>query len=529
MRTVLDLTSDKAKAFFLDEENYCNVKLPSYFKFNDLLKAIDDEYTQLKFEKEIYKTKNEYPSNFENINYKLFSNKDGKYAWRLFQLIHPVLYVSLVNYITNDWDTIKKAFDRFKDNKKIICASIPTANQKQQINAWVKNVEQKSIELALEYEYLFKTDIVDCYGAIYTHSIPWAIHTKITAKDKRKDKQYIGNKIDMLLQGMNYGQTNGIPQGSALMDFIAEMVLGYIDEELTKKLIECDDYRIIRYRDDYRIFTNDIATGKKIVKELSNILADMGMRLNDEKTKDSNDIVVSAIKADKMQVIIDNRPDSYSLQHQLLYIKNLSEQYPNSGKLISKLEDFRVALSRQLNYQIKNKKLLCIRRGGLKKIKKFKHKQLKKQFKVLISILTSIALKNPRCYPVFAAIVGEIICSLCKDNANKKKEIFDLIFKKFESEANSELLYLWLQRIALVCNVTINTSPNKLLDNAKKVYANSPISSGDLPDIWNSKDWLDPDFCNIIKDNDIINKEVMEQLDCVIHKDELGFNGIFSG
>jgi hypothetical protein len=51
-------------------------------------------------------------------------------------------------------------------------------------------------------------------------------------------------------------QTNGIPQGSVLMDFIAEMVLGYIDECLSRCLDEKMDYRIIRYRDDYRIFTN---------------------------------------------------------------------------------------------------------------------------------------------------------------------------------------------------------------------------------------------------------------------------------
>jgi hypothetical protein len=41
-----------------------------------------------------------YPSNYENVNYKLFTNKDGQYAWRLFQLIHPVLYVDLVHKIT---------------------------------------------------------------------------------------------------------------------------------------------------------------------------------------------------------------------------------------------------------------------------------------------------------------------------------------------------------------------------------------------------------------------------------------------
>jgi hypothetical protein len=38
-----------------------------------------------------------YPSSCEKVNYKLFTNKDGQYAWRLFQLIHPVLYVDLVH------------------------------------------------------------------------------------------------------------------------------------------------------------------------------------------------------------------------------------------------------------------------------------------------------------------------------------------------------------------------------------------------------------------------------------------------
>jgi hypothetical protein len=59
-----------------------------------------------------------YPSYYENVNYKLFTNKDGQYAWRLFQLIHPVLYVDLVHKITQEenWETIKTAFERFKKN-----------------------------------------------------------------------------------------------------------------------------------------------------------------------------------------------------------------------------------------------------------------------------------------------------------------------------------------------------------------------------------------------------------------------------
>jgi hypothetical protein len=67
----------------------------------------------------------------------------------------------------------------------------------------------------------------------------------------------------------------------------------------------------------------------------------------------------------------------------------------------------------------------------------------------LISILVSIALKNPKMYPIFASILSTIICSF--SDKNKKKTI-DFVVKKFENKSNSEYLFLWLQRIAIVAN-----------------------------------------------------------------------------
>ena len=40
------------------------------------------------------------------------------------------------------------------------------------------------------------------------------------------------------------------------MDFVAEIVIGYVDEQITSALGEPTDFRILRYRDDYRIFAN---------------------------------------------------------------------------------------------------------------------------------------------------------------------------------------------------------------------------------------------------------------------------------
>jgi hypothetical protein len=55
------------------------------------------------------------------------------------------------------------------------------------------------------------------------------------------------------------------------MDFIAEMVLGYIDERLSECLDKNMNYHIIRYRDDYRIFTNNKKEGNTVIGELSTI------------------------------------------------------------------------------------------------------------------------------------------------------------------------------------------------------------------------------------------------------------------
>ena len=70
------------------------------------------------------------------------------------------------------------------------------------------------------------------------------MHTKETAKKDRNKKELIGNSIDRNIQSMQYGQTNGIPQGSTLMDFIAEMVLGYIDLELSEAIEKEKNNRI---------------------------------------------------------------------------------------------------------------------------------------------------------------------------------------------------------------------------------------------------------------------------------------------
>lgn len=499
MKQILEFTHSEAKEYFLKEESYFNFDLPKYFEFQSLIDKISariegrnlsDFYNS--FTDAAGKTKPTYPSDFEDVNYQFLNNKDGKFAWRPFQLIHPALYVSLVHKITEEdnWEFIVDRFQEFRQNPQIECFSLPVESESEElsdkavtITNWWQSMEQKSLELALDYAYVLHTDISDCYGSIYTHSIAWALHTRTIAKEERKNKSLIGNVIDKHLQDMSFGQTNGIPQGSVLMDFIAEMVLGYADLELTERLENegINDYQIIRYRDDFRIFTNNPHEAEIILKNITEILIELNMRLNAQKTLISDSVIKDSIKPDKLYWNAAKQGSRGLLNH-LLIIHELANKFPNSGSLTK-------ALTKYFN------RIVTL-------------KETSQNVVVLISILVDIAFKNPRTYPIVVAILSEFLHYFI-ETEGERDNIIDKITKKFELIPNTGHLQIWLQRF------TVKFDRDKEYEETlcKK------MNDSDI-EIWNS-DWLNSELQNMINAEPIVNEETIEELSEVIVPEEI--------
>ncbi len=313
MKLVTQMNAAEAKDFFLKHSSYSNFNLPSYFNFTDLLLNVDEalrEKPRGAIDIGLPRARK-----FSRTSYTLQTNKDGHYAWRPFELIHPVLYVHLVNQLTeeNNWQVLLDRFEQFSSNPNIVCASIPRESEEENISdtaesvhGWWVDVEQESISLAIDFKYVFFTDIANFYPSIYTHSIPWAIHTKEVAKLQRNRNDSLGNEIDNSIQDMRNGQTNGIPQGSVLMDFIAEIIMGYVDLSLGDRLRDSGihDYKILRFRDDFRVFTNSKENAESIIRHLTIVLQELGLQLNSEKTFLSEDIVIDSIKPDKREALM---------------------------------------------------------------------------------------------------------------------------------------------------------------------------------------------------------------------------------
>jgi len=456
-RSVIEMTPYLARAFFLKPESYCSVELPVYFQFGKILSAVARILKNKRLTDMSSKS-----HDYEGVNYSLLSNKDGRHAWRPFQLIHPAIYVALVDQITasDNWMFIRDRFKKFHELKNLACLSIPVQSLSKrkdkaaQILQWWQGIEQQSIELAMEYEYLFHADITDCYASIYTHSIAWALHDKKVAKRQRDDRTLIGNVIDGHIQDMRHGQTNGIPQGSVLMDFIAEMVLGYADLQLSEKLNQdgITEYRILRYRDDYRVFVNNPLTGEAILKALTEVLIGLGLKLNTSKTNGPQSVISSSLKSDKWAWLRGRQGDK-NLQKHLLVIHAHGLDYPNAGSLVIALTHFHRRLSRV--------------------------KRLQKP-RALISIAVDIAYSSPRTFPVCAAIMSRLLRFL--GTKDEREQILKMVYRKLSRFPNTGLMEVWLQRIGhfygfqpgyteALCHLV--TGKNTVLWNNKWITAES--------------------------------------------------------
>lgn len=452
-RSILQMTAAQAQAFLLKPESYCGIELPVYFTFAQVLSDVTKELSG-----KALSLMSSKPRDHEGVNYSMLSNKDGRHAWRPLQLIHPALYVSLVQKITEpaQWKVICDRFKEFQGVANIKCLSIPIeASPKRkdkaaQILNWWQGIEQGSIELALDYNYAFHADITDCYSAIYTHSIAWAVHGKPKAKAERKNMKLVGNIIDAHIQGMRHGQTNGIPQGSTLMDFISEMVLGYADLELSGRL-KADgitEFRILRYRDDYRIFVQSPQIGEAILKCLTEVLIDLGLKLNASKTTGAQLVVSNAIKPDKRAWLRGRQGDA-KLQKHLLVIHAHGHDFPNAGSLTVALTHFHERLNamRRISNPL-----------------------------VLISIATDIAYHSPKAFPVCSAIISKLLSVLPTDEA--RVDAIKKIHAKLSQLPNTGHMEAWLQRISqsFVPNLAYKETLCRLV-------------MGDSVTLWNN-DWI---------------------------------------
>lgn len=164
--------------YFLCSKRYHNFELPEYFTFDKILDFVKYTIGDKPYEECISDT---LPDDLDDVNMDLLTNKDGKYAVRPLTLANPYLYYFLVREVCNEkgLKASLDCFDKYNVPHIASCALPVLDNEDKKesfhnsttILNWWNSIEQRSLELSLEYRYMFVTDITNCYGSINPQSI----------------------------------------------------------------------------------------------------------------------------------------------------------------------------------------------------------------------------------------------------------------------------------------------------------------------------------------------------------------------
>lgn len=521
-KNILSLNHTEAMDFFLKSEQYHGFELPEYFVFDDLLQNVKNAVGKTPYEECLQDGMS--PEQLPDVNLDILLNKDGRYAVRPIILANPFLYYFLVREICNEqsWTVVKQLFETFTVPHITSCA-LPVIPKEREpfhksttILNWWSSMEQRSIELSLEYRYMFVTDITNCYGSVNPQAFDWAFSFKDTEYETEHVNP-IAKNIQKYLRAFQQGRNIGIPQGSAIFDFVGEIILGYSDL-LLHEAIQSEGitapYEIIRYRDDYRIFCNDKDELEKISYILQHVLERLNFRMNSKKTKISDSIVTDAVKPDKLAYIY-NTPifnkkgcDFDSFEKHLLYILMFARQYPDSGSIKTMLSDIDKRIEDWLKpYEEEVTTIPLLEEGEPKTEKITKQRRLVGgSVHAMSAVCAQIALENVGCCHYALRVLSRMVDSL-KDE-KKKSAIISLVYSKLCNQPNSDYNQLWLQNMTYQRDKKKGTSPYK-------VRLCRVVAGDKNVELWNNE-WVKPQFLSDLHTNGIIDEKTLKKVTPVI-------------
>lgn len=516
---ITELTSPEALDFLMKSEQYHTFELPEYFDFDTVLAYVKDsvgekEYTQC--------SRKDTIQDMDHINVNILLNKDGKYAVRPLTLCNPFLYYFLVREICgpSNWERVKNNFKKCRVAHITPCA-LPVIPEKVEkfhksttILNWWNSMEQRSIELSLEYRYMFVSDITNCYGTVNPQTIDWALSRKNTSiqTDENHDT---ATHIMKYLRDLQNGRNIGIPQGSTLFDLIAEIILCYADlllhEALQKKGIT-DGYEILRYRDDYKIFCNNRDVLEEISYTLQHILETLNFRMNSSKTRISDSIISDSIKPDKLFYIF-NTPifnkkgcDFDGLQKHLLYIMMFGRKFPNSGQLRTMLSDLDNRIKEKLEPQTRTIFSFTDENSKPKPEEEVVPGKIVENIRAMCAIATQIAIENITLPHYALRVISRMLHSM--ENETEKKDIINKVSNRLTRLPNSTYCKIWLQ------NMTYSQDKADRKETPYDVNL-CRVVMGEHVELWDNS-WLQDEITKDFPLDSIVNKDTLAKVTPVI-------------
>jgi hypothetical protein len=196
---------------------------------------------------------------------------------RRLAITNPVTQYNLARVIDKHWARIEQLV-----MKSPFSQSRPVISPERAVVASGSTSPTLRARLRASSRFLLTSDISRFYHSIYTHSVPWAVHTKRFAKRNRRGYHLLGNALDLWLRNGQDGQTMGIPIGPDTSLIVAELVLAAVDRSFVKELPKV---RGSRFMDDYELVFSSRQNAERALGVLQETMSEFELALNPDKTR----------------------------------------------------------------------------------------------------------------------------------------------------------------------------------------------------------------------------------------------------
>lgn len=216
-----------------------------------------------------------------NSKAELFSVARVGHQRRITSLPNPVAQTYLSTHVATHWGEFVAHY-----RKSRLSASHPRFLRHGSRATSIPSMQllyDRKIAKSAGYRFMLRTDLSRFFPTIYTHSVPWAFHTKsIAKKNKNPTPKYFGNLLDLALRQGQDGQTIGIPIGPDTSHMIAEAIATSVDLELKRRLKGWPAG--FRYVDDYYLFFATLKDAEEALATLVRALKEFELQINFAKT-----------------------------------------------------------------------------------------------------------------------------------------------------------------------------------------------------------------------------------------------------
>ena len=169
---------------------------------------------------------------------------------RVLGIPNPVPFYTLAVDICTNWTGIERLL---KKTTLSVSRPVPATTGARAFAAYAGFPDRARVRARrrVGFRYVLFADVQKFYPSVYTHAVPWALHTKAVAKKRRRDRKLLGNRLDTWVRNAQDAQSVGLPIGPDTSWVLSELVLTAVDRLLLKQLPGVVGIRAV---DDYELY-----------------------------------------------------------------------------------------------------------------------------------------------------------------------------------------------------------------------------------------------------------------------------------